>query len=329
MTKKTKTILWKLAAFLPFLALVLFWGGQTFAQGQPVDWQLGFQAAASPMKEKMEWFHNALLMPLITVVTIFVMCLLAYVILRFNARSNPSPSKTTHNTMLEVVWTLVPVLILVVIVIPSMRMLYYVDRTQDADMTLKVTGYQWYWGYEYPDHGNINFLANMVPDTELKEGQPRLLATDNHVVLPVDTNIRLIITASDVLHAWAVPSFGIKLDAVPGRLNETWVRIDKEGTYYGQCSELCGTNHAFMPIEIHAVSKEAFAAWVQKQGGQMPSVVEAAKDEPRKEAAELAPEDREIQESAKESGGAIEQKTKDAIEGMPPVRAGEATEKGE
>jgi cytochrome c oxidase subunit 2 len=187
MTKKTKTILWKLAAFLPFLALALLWGGPAFAQGQPVDWQLGFQPHASPMKEKMEWFHNILLLPLITVITIFVMGLLLYVILRFNAKANPNPSKTTHNTMLEVIWTLVPVLILVVIVIPSMKMLYYVDRTHEADMTLKVTGYQWYWGYEYPDHGNINFLANMVPEAELKEGQPRLLATDNAIILPVDT----------------------------------------------------------------------------------------------------------------------------------------------
>lgn len=270
MTTKTKTILWKLAAFLPGLALAFFWALPAFAQGQAVDWQIGFQPPASPMKEKMEGFHNHLLMPVITITTIFVMGLLLYVIVRFNEKSNPKPSKTTHNTMLEVIWTLVPVLILVAIVIPSMQMLYYVDRTHDAEMTLKITGYQWYWGYEYPDQGGVNFLANLVPEAELKEGQPRLLATDNAVVLPVDTNIRILVTASDVLHAWAVPAFGVKMDAVPGRLNETWVKIDKEGTYYGQCSELCGTNHGFMPIEVHAVSKEEFAAWVAKQGGKMP-----------------------------------------------------------
>lgn len=255
--------------FCAWLAAALFASFPVEAE-QAQNWQLGFQAAASPVKEKMEAFHNHLLLPITVAIAVFVMCLLIYVMVRFRAKANPRPSATTHNTMLEVVWTLIPVLILVVIVIPSMKMLYYADKVQDADMTLKITGYQWYWGYEYPDHGGINFLANLVPDKELKKGQPRLLATDNPVVLPVDTNIRLLITANDVLHAWAMPAFGVKTDAVPGRSNESWVRIDRKGTFYGQCSELCGVNHGFMPIEVKAVSKAEFAAWVKAQGGKMP-----------------------------------------------------------
>lgn len=238
--------------------------------GQPVPWGLGLQAAASPMKDKMHHFHNVLLMPIITVISLFVLGLLIYVSVRFRAGRNKTPSRTTHNTMLEVIWTLIPVIILVIIVIPSMKMLYYVDRAKNPEMTIKVTGYQWYWGYEYPDHGGINFLSNMLKDEELKPGQPRLLATDNVVVLPVDTDIRVLVTANDVLHSWAMPALGLKTDAVPGRLNETWVRINQEGIFYGQCSEICGVNHGFMPIEIHAVSKEKFAEWVTAQGGKMP-----------------------------------------------------------
>jgi len=238
--------------------------------GVPKNWGLGFQTSASPVKHEMVWFHNDLLMPTITVITIFVMLLLLFVMIRFNAKANPKPSKTTHNTLLEFVWTLVPVIILVVIVVPSLKLLYFADKTADAEMTLNIKGYQWYWGYTYPDHGEIEFTANMVPEQDLKEGQLRLLSTDNPVVLPVDTNIRLLITANDVLHSWAMPALGVKMDAVPGRTNETWTRIEKEGVYFGQCSEICGINHAFMPIEIHAVSKEAFAKWVEAQGGKMP-----------------------------------------------------------
>lgn len=344
MKRITKNSLWKILAALP--AMVAAYAGAAFAQegaaqdviGLAKNWQLGFQPAASPTKERMEWFHNALLLPTITVITIFVIGLLIYVLLRFRQRANPVPSKTTHNTMLEVVWTLVPVIILVIIVIPSMKMLYFIDRTHNAEMTLKVTGFQWYWGYEYPDHGGVNFLSNMVPDKEIKEGQQRLLSTDNVVVLPVDTNIRLLVTASDVLHSWAVPSFGIKIDAVPGRTNETWVRIEREGVYYGQCSELCGTNHGFMPIEVHAVSKEKYADWVIAQGGKMPeepvnpatvpaavsgSDVDAAAEEPRKAADEMDAKDIEAQESAKEEGGAVTEATKEIIDELPPQKAGE------
>lgn len=238
--------------------------------GAPKEWGLSFQPSASPVKHDMVWFHNHLLLPVITVITVFVMLLLLFVMIRFNARANPKPSKTTHNTMLEVVWTLVPVIILVIIVVPSMKLLYKADKTSDAEMTLNVKGYQWYWGYQYPDHGDIEFSSYLVPEKDLKPGQVRLLSTDNPVVLPVDTNIRILVTANDVIHSWAMPALGVKMDAVPGRTNETWTRIEKEGTYFGQCSEICGINHGFMPIEIRAVSKEAFAKWVVAQGGKMP-----------------------------------------------------------
>ena len=254
-------------------AFLMAFSAPAFAQpgsGKAEPWQMGFQAAVTPVKHRMESFHDHLLIPIVTAITLLVLGLLIYVVVKFNAKSNPRPSKTAHNTMLEIVWTLVPVLILVVIIIPSMKLLYYVDRTEEAEMTLKVIGHQWYWSYEYPDHGEIAFDANLVQEADLKEGQPRLLATDNPVVLPVDTNIRILVTATDVLHAFAVPSFGVKIDATPGHTNETWTRIEKEGVYYGQCSELCGTNHGFMPIEVHAVSKEAFAQWVKQQGGKMP-----------------------------------------------------------
>lgn len=277
MKNKNSLGFWKaFSALGAFLASWIVTSPAFAVLGQPVPGGLGLQEGATPMKEQMAHFHDKLLLPIIIAIVIFVFLLLAYVILRFNARANPVPSQTTHNVTLEIFWTLIPVLILIVIAIPSMKMLYYTDRTQDAEMTLKVTGYQWYWGYEYPDNGGINFLANIVPDDELKAGQPRLLATDNAIVLPVDTNIKILTTASDVIHAWAVPAFGVKIDAVPGRLNETWVRIEKEGTFYGQCSEICGDRHGFMPIEVHAVSREEFANWVKKQGGTMPAAKETA-----------------------------------------------------
>ncbi|HEX2751881.1 MAG TPA: cytochrome c oxidase subunit II [Alphaproteobacteria bacterium] len=273
---RCRNLAFTLAAFLfttPVFAAVDTQGEQV---GVPKNWQFGFQPPASPVKDQMHFFHNQLLFPIITVITIFVMLLLLYVMIRFNAKANPKPSKTTHNTMLEVVWTLVPVLILVVIVIPSMKLLYFADKTADAEMTLKVTGFQWYWGYSYPDHGDIEYNAYMVKDDELKEGQVRLLSTDEPVVLPIQTNIRILVTAQDVLHSWAMPALGVKMDAVPGHTNETWTRIEREGIYYGQCSELCGKDHGFMPIEIHAVSKEKFAEWVAFKGGTMPAVTAAA-----------------------------------------------------
>jgi cytochrome c oxidase subunit 2 len=232
------------------------------ATGMAQPGQMGFQEAVTPVMEDIESFHHFLLI-IITAIVLFVTALLVYVMLRFNRKSNPTPSKTSHHTWLEVAWTLVPILILLVIVFPSFRLLYKELVVPQADMTIKATGNQWFWDYEYPDNGDISFSANLVPDDELN-GRPRLLATDAPVIVPVDTTIRVIVTSVDVIHAWAVPAFGVKVDAVPGRLNETWFRAEKTGTYYGQCSELCGQGHAFMPIEVHVVSKEDFAAWVEK-----------------------------------------------------------------
>ncbi|MHA1151234.1 MAG: cytochrome c oxidase subunit II [Alphaproteobacteria bacterium] len=231
--------------------------------GQPRDWQMGLQPAASTTMERMVDFHNLLLV-VTTLITGFVLLLLLYVMYRFSEKRNPTPSKTTHNTVIEVLWTTVPVIILVLIAIPSFKLLYYADRVEDADMTIKAIGHQWYWSYEYPDHGDFTFDGFMLSDDEREEGQPRLLATDTFVVLPVDTKIRLLVTADDVLHSFAMPAFGIKLDANPGMINETWMEITREGTYYGQCSEICGAGHTYMPIAIKAVSKEAFDEWTEQ-----------------------------------------------------------------
>jgi len=231
--------------------------------GMAHPWQLGLQTPVTPVAEQINDFHNLLLV-ITTAIAVFVTLLLIVVFVKFNAKSNPTPRTTTHNTLLEVAWTAIPILILVIIAIPSFKLLYFADRAVAAEMTIKAIGHQWYWSYEYPDHGAFAFDASMVADAELKPGQPRLLATDEAVVIPVNTNIRLLIAADDVIHAWAVPAFGVKLDGVPGRLNETWVRVEKEGTYYGQCSELCGTGHGFMPIMVKVVSKQAFAAWAVK-----------------------------------------------------------------
>lgn len=236
------------------------------AAAEPQAWHLNFQDAASPVMEHIEDFHDLLLV-IITGISVFVLGLLIYVMWRFSEKRNPNPSKTTHHTLIEVIWTVVPVLILLVVVVPSMRLLYYSETVEDADMTLKVTGRQWYWSYEYPDNGDFGFDAYMIPEADLQPGQKRLLDTDNYVVLPVDTTVRVLVTAGDVIHSFAVPAFGVKKDAVPGRLNETWVNIDAKyagTTFYGQCSEICGTGHAYMPIAIKAVTKEEFAAWVEE-----------------------------------------------------------------
>lgn len=260
-----KNIMQNLLLALPVFFLTAFSSIVAHAEGAPVDWQMGMQDAASPSAEHLHNFHDFLLWIIIGI-SVFVLLLLIYVVLKFNEKANPEPKQFSHNVTIEVVWTVIPVLILILIAVPSFRLLYFLDRTAEPEMTLKVTGYQWYWGYEYPDHDNINFLSYMVADEEIdvEAGQKRLLSTDNVIVLPVDTNIQILVTAADVLHAWAVPALGLKTDAVPGRLNETWVNISKPGVYYGQCSEICGKNHAYMPIEIHAVSKEEFKAWTEK-----------------------------------------------------------------
>jgi cytochrome c oxidase subunit 2 len=252
-------------------------GGGAFA-AEPKPWEMTFQPAASETMRRIASFHTLLLW-VITGISVFVLGLLVYVMVRFNERANPTPSTTTHNTTIEVLWTVIPIAILVAIAVPSFRLLYFTDRTANPEMTLKIVGHQWYWSYEYPDHGDVKFDSNMIASEDLKPGQRRLLEVDNRVVLPIKTNIRLQLTAADVIHAWRIPAFGVMKDAVPGRLLETWVNIDREGVYYGQCSELCGVNHSYMPIAVEAVSKEKFAAWIEQQKKA------AAKDAPQPQVA--------------------------------------------
>lgn len=257
----------KLKIFVPALMGALFCVGPALAGegdelGKP--WQLWLQDPASPTADRIVEF-NAQLLVIETLIVLLVMVLMAYIAVRFSAKNNPVPSKTTHHTLLEVVWTVVPILILVGISVPSLKHLYFADRTPDAEMTLKVTGNQWYWTYTYPDQGDLTFDSLIVAEEDLKQGQPRLLTVDNKVVLPAETNIRLLMASTDVIHNWGVPSLSLKLDSVPGRINETWTRIHEKyvgKTIYGMCSELCGVNHGFMPIAIQVVSKEDFAKWV-------------------------------------------------------------------
>jgi cytochrome c oxidase subunit 2 len=233
-------------------------GGAAFAElGQPKPWEMTLQESASPVMDNITWFHNFLL-GLITVITLFVLALLVMVVVKFNARSNPVPSRTTHNTLIEVAWTLIPVLILVAIAVPSFRLLFQQLDIPKADLTIKATGKQWYWSYAYPDNGKFEFDSLMAADK-----QPRLLGVDNEMVVPVNKVIRVQTTGADVIHAFAVPSFGIKTDSIPGRLNETWFKATKVGVYYGQCSELCGKDHAFMPIAVRVVTDQEFASWVE------------------------------------------------------------------
>jgi cytochrome c oxidase subunit 2 len=244
----------------------------------PKEWQLGLQTPASTVAEMIHAFHTELLW-MCVIISTFVLILLLICIFRFNEKANPVPSKTSHNTLIEIVWTVVPIIILVVLAIPSYRLLFYMDRTTEAEMTVKVIGNQWFWSYEYEVGDKaISFDAIATPDDQIKPGQHRLLETDRHVVLPVDTNIRILFTANDVIHAWTIPAFGVKLDNMPGRTNETWVRITKEGRFYGQCSELCGIDHSFMPIVVDVVSKEKFAEWVatEAQAAEGPATTQLA-----------------------------------------------------
>lgn len=247
------------------LAFFLMHAPSMASTGQPKPWQMGFQKAATPMMAGINNMHNILL-AIITAIAIIVCGLLSYVIWRFRASKNPVPSTTTHNTMLEVIWTLIPVIVVTMITIPSVKLMYEMEKPQDPDMTVKIIGKQWYWTYEYPtkEGKNLSFDSRMIETKDLKPGELRLLDVDNRMVVPVGTTVQLIITAGDVLHSFAVPALGIKKDAVPGRINETWLRIEKEGVYYGQCSELCGINHGYMPIAVHAVSKSDYASWLKK-----------------------------------------------------------------
>ena len=244
-----------------FIILSYFVESNAFAN-QPKDWQLGFQEAASSTMRDIVNFHDKLLLPIIIAISVFVLFLMVYACIRFRASANPVPSKRTHNVAVEVLWTLIPCLILIVMAVPSFKILYSQDTIPKAEVTVKAVGYQWYWGYEYPDE-NIIFESYMLEDKDLKENQPRLLAVDNELVVPVNKVVKVLITANDVLHAWALPAFGVKRDAVPGRINETWFKAEKVGTYYGQCSELCGIKHAFMPITVKVVTDEEYQEWLE------------------------------------------------------------------
>jgi cytochrome c oxidase subunit 2 len=252
------------AAVIAFAASLLLPEGAAYAGlGKATPWQIGLQDSASPVMDQVYWFHSFVLW-IVTAITIFVLALLVTVMVKFNARANPHPSRTTHNTVVEVLWTVIPVLILVIIALPSFRILFLQLNTPPADLTVKATGVTWNWKYEYPDNGGFEFDSLIVPEKELKPDQPRLLTVDNELVVPVNKVVRVLVTGFDVIHAFAVPSFGIKVDAIPGRLNETWFTATKEGWYYGQCSELCGKDHAFMPIAVHVVGDAEFSAWVEQ-----------------------------------------------------------------
>ena len=243
---------------LAVAGMALVAGGTAFAElGQPAPWEWTLQESASPVMDYIIWFHNWLV-GTITVITLFVLVLLIMVVVKFNAKANPVPSKTTHNTLIEVAWTLIPVLILVAIAVPSFRLLFLELDVPKADLTIKATGKQWYWSYAYPDNGKFEFDSLMSQDKK-----PRLLGVDNEMVVPVNKVVRVQTTGADVIHAFAVPAFGIKIDAIPGRLNETWFKATKTGMFYGQCSELCGKDHAFMPIAVRVVSDQEFASWVE------------------------------------------------------------------
>ena len=247
------------------LGSLLFFSNNSFAKGQPTEWQIGFQEAGSPLMQRLIDLHDFVFW-IITAITIFVFLLLAYVCVKFSAKNNKKPSTTTHHSLLEVAWTIIPVIILVAISIPSFRLLYDQNDFSKIDMTIKATGYTWYWSYEYPDHDGLAFDSIMLEDEELEEGQPRLLSTDYQLVVPVNTNIKMQITSdpAGVIHSWAVPSLGVKMDAIPGRLNETYFNVKEPGMYYGQCSELCGIGHGFMPISIKAVTPDEFGSWLDE-----------------------------------------------------------------
>ena len=258
----------------------VFMTGAAAAQdliGQPTPGGIGLQPAASPLKEEAHIFHDFILLPIITIISLFVLALLIWVVIRYNKKSNPVPARWSHNTLVEVIWTVVPVFILVGIALFSFRLLFAYENMPEPDLTVKVTGNQWNWAYEYPDQGVAEYISSMLPEDEARaRGVPYRLAADEPMVVPVGQTVKLLVTASDVIHAVALPAFGLKTDAVPGRTNETWFRADRVGTYYGQCSELCGVDHAFMPLEIRVVTEAEFAAWVASKGGSMTPAAPAA-----------------------------------------------------
>jgi cytochrome c oxidase subunit II len=254
-------------------AMTALWGLPALAQeavdrlGRPTNWAIDLQAGVTPLRQDAIWFHNWILMPIITVITLFVLALLVIVIVRYNKRANPVPARWSHNTPIEIVWTVVPVLILMVIAVFSFRLLYAYHDMPKADVTVKAIGYQWYWGYEYPDLNIPEYISNILPENQSSEARPYKLAATEPLVVPVNKTVRVLVTGADVIHAFAVPAFGVITDAVPGRVNETWFRANRIGTYFGNCRELCGVDHAFMPIEVRVVSQADFDAWVASKGG--------------------------------------------------------------
>ncbi len=265
------------------LGLAVFSATPTWARplvGQPTDGALGLQPSASPLKVQATFFHDIILMPVITGITLLVLGLLVWVVIRYNKKSNPVPAKWSHNTFIEIVWTVLPVLILVGISLFSFRLLFAYHDMPTPDLTVKATGNQWNWSYEYPDQGVPEYVSNMIPEDEIAaRGMPHSLyrlAADEPIVVPVGKTVRVLVTATDVIHAFALPAFGLKTDAIPGRVNETWFRADRTGVFYGQCSELCGVDHAFMPIQINVVTEAEFAAWVASKGGSMTPQASAA-----------------------------------------------------
>ncbi len=257
------------AAGAPAAKIPEFYPVPTPGIGQPTD-RIGLQPQFTDIGREAVWFHNSILMPIITVITIFVLLLLVWVVIRYNRRSNPVPSRTSHNTAIEIIWTVAPVLILLFIAVPSIKLLAAQFSTPKPDLTVKVIGHQWYWSYQYPDNGDFEVVSNILTEAQDKAtGQPRQLGVDARMVVPVNSVIKIITTSDDVIHSFAVPAFWTKMDAVPGRLNETWFKVTRPGLYYGQCSELCGARHSFMPIAVEVVSKAQFAQWVAANGGTM------------------------------------------------------------
>ena len=248
--------------FLIIITLVFFPFSAFANEGISQNWQLSFQEPATDLMSDIISFHSYILMPIITGISLLVLGLLLYIMFKFNSKRNEVASTTTHNTVIEILWTVIPVILLIIIAIPSFRLLYVSETIPKADLTIKAIGNQWYWTYEYPDYEDIVFDANMLLENELSDPKLRLLETDTQIVVPVNKVVKLQITSADVLHAWTIPAFGVKMDAVPGRLNETWFKANKEGIYYGQCSELCGPKHAFMPINVKVVSESEFNDWL-------------------------------------------------------------------
>jgi cytochrome c oxidase subunit 2 len=274
-------------------SLAVFFATPTWAQdlmGQPTPGGIDLQPAASPLKHEAIWFHNAVLLPMCFGISALVLGLLAWIVIRYNAKSNPVPAKWSHNTAVEIVWTVLPVMILVAISLFSFRLLFAYHDTPPVDLTIKATGNQWNWAYEYPDQGVSEYISNMLPEDEARaRGVPYRLAADEPIVVPVGKTVRVLVTAADVIHAFALPAFGLKTDAVPGRINETWFKAERTGVFYGQCSELCGSEHAFMPIQINVVTEAEFAAWVASKGGSMTAAADAAATAAAATAAAAAP----------------------------------------